>query len=190
MEEVFLYDNAKANLAKNVTEKLTKLIGCAVNAGPVKTPERRGIIEKFFDTLEENGYHRLPSTTGSNPKDPRRNKSEEKAIKYSISVKDLEQLTEVLIANYNETPHDGINGFKPLELMEQRTERGLIPRTMKEEKRNDVVFLSLKIRRTIKGNIKSGKRPFVYYEGVPYRSDVLSKSPGLIGTKLDLLVNI
>jgi len=105
-------------------------------------------------------------------------------------VKHLEEITEVLIANYNETPHDGINGFSPLEVMEQRIGRGLIPRTMPKEKQDDIIFLSLCEKRTIKGQKSSGKRPSIFYEGVEYRNEVLSRSPDLIGTKLTLLVNI
>lgn len=186
----FSYDNAKANLAKIVREKLTQVVGCSVNAGPVKMPERRSFVERFFNTLEEHGYHRLANTTGNNPKDPRRDNPDKKAVEYKISVKHLEEITEVLIANYNETPHNGINGFSPLEVMQQRINRGLIPRTMSKEKQDEIVFLSLHEKRTIKGNKNSGKRPFIYYEGVEYRNEVLSRSPDLIGTKLTLLVNI
>ena len=184
-----LYDNAKANLSKYVRDKLTRVIGCSVNAGPVQMPERRGIIERFFRTLEENGFHRLPSTTGSNIKDPRRNKPEEKAIKYNISIDHLEEITELLIANYNETPHDGISGFTPLELMQQRIDRGLIPSQMVKEKQDELLLLSINVQRTVRGSVKSGKRPFINFEGAQYRSEVLSRSPSLIGTKLDLLVN-
>lgn len=72
------FDNGKANLANMVRERLTHTIGCAVNAGPIKMPVRRSIIERFFQTLEENGFHRFPSTTGSHPRDPRRRDPEKK----------------------------------------------------------------------------------------------------------------
>ncbi|MCT4618772.1 MAG: hypothetical protein N4A62_05225 [Marinisporobacter sp.] len=186
----FCYDNAKANLALIVREKLTQVVGCSVNAGPVKMPERRSFVERFFRSLEEYGYHRLVNTTGSNPKDPKRDNPEKKAVEYKISTKHLKEITEVLIANYNETPHNGLYGFTPLEIMEQRINRGLVPRTMAVEQQEDIVFLSLRDKRTIKGDKKAGKRPFIFYEGVQYRNDVLSRSPDLIGTKLTLLVNI
>ena len=64
----FLYDNAKANLSNIVRDRLTQIVGSSVNAGPVGVPERRGIIERFFRTLEESSYHQLPSATGSHPK--------------------------------------------------------------------------------------------------------------------------
>lgn len=48
----FWMDNAKANLAINVKDKLTKTIGCFINAGPVKSPLRRSYIERFFVSLK------------------------------------------------------------------------------------------------------------------------------------------
>ncbi|WP_052703050.1 hypothetical protein [Paenibacillus beijingensis] len=120
----FLLDNAKANLSTIVRDRLTQIVGCSINAGPVSTPVRRSLIERFFQTLEENGFHRLPSTTGSKPNDPRRRSPEEKAVQYKIRLADLEQLTEILISNYNGTPHTGTNNLTPLEVMEQRINKG------------------------------------------------------------------
>ncbi|MBP1931947.1 hypothetical protein [Ammoniphilus resinae] len=185
-----LFDNGKANLAKQVKDRLNRIVGCSVNAGPVALPTRRSYIERFFGTLEENGYHRMTNTTGSHPKDPRRKNPEETAVKFRISAEHLEQITDVLISNYNGTPHEGINNLTPLQCLEQRITRGMFPRVMPEENRQEVVFLSLSARRVIQGNIKKGRRPYIYYEGVEYRNEVLARSPGLIGTQLDLLINI
>ncbi|SFE24409.1 Integrase core domain-containing protein [Paenibacillus algorifonticola] len=186
----FHLDNGKSNLANQVRDRLKRTIGCSVNAGPVALPMRRGIIERFFETLEENGFHRLVNTTGSNPKDPRRQDPEKKAVKYRITAEHIEELTDVLISNYNGTKHEGINLLTPLQCLEQRLNRGLLPRVMTEEKRQEIAFLSLAANRVVQGNISQGKRPFIYYEGTEYRNEVLSRSPELIGTPLDLLVNI
>ena len=67
----FLVDNGQANLATIVKKTITEKVGAHMNPGPVEMPERRGIIERFFRKLEENGFHRFPNTTGSNPEDPR-----------------------------------------------------------------------------------------------------------------------
>ena len=187
----FLYDNAKANLAASVTDVLTNRINCVVNAGPVATPQRRGIVERFFKTLEDYGFHRLTNTTGSNIYDPKRKNAEKNAIKYEIEESEIEQITEILIANYNNTNHNGINGFTPIELMQQRIEeRGFLPHIMNEDDRNDMTFCQLKTTRKINGNKDKGRRPYIYYEGVEYRNEVLSQSFNLIGQKLTLVVNI
>lgn len=188
--EVFCYDNAKPNLSKMVKNKLIKNIGCAIDAGAVEMPERRNLIESLFGTLEDNGYHRLPNTTGSNPSDPRRKEPEKNAIRFKISVEHLEELTEIIVAKYNTTPNEGLYGDSPIECLKKYIERGVLPNLIPEEKRNEVTFLTHYSKCTIKGNIKQGKRPFIYYEGVIYRSDVLSHSAALIGTQLDLLINI
>lgn len=185
-----LYDNGKANLSKFVSDRLEKIIKCSTNAGPVAVPVRRGYIERFFGVLEECGYHRMINTTGINPQDPRRNNAEAKAIQYSISFEHLEEITDVLISDYNGTVNEGINNMTPLEVLRQRIHRGLLPRVMPEEERGEVVFLSMLITRKVNGSIKEGRRPFINFEGVDYRSDVLSRSPDLIGTKLNILVNI
>lgn len=185
----FKYDNAKSNLAKSVIDQLTRSVGCSVNAGPVAVPERRNIIERLFLTLEENGYHRLPSTTGNRPKDPRRHNAEEKAIKYRISFDHLVELTEILIANYNGTPHEGLCYLTPLEVIHQRLEPSFL-RTIPEDKRQEVQFLTLKVSRKVAGNIRIGRRPYIIYEGATYRNEVLARSPELIGTFLTLVVNV
>lgn len=86
----FCYDNAKANLSKIVQDKLNNYVGCSINMGPVATPIRRPHIERFFNTLEMNGFHRIISTTGNNPTDPRRRKNTEQlAVKHQISVEHI-----------------------------------------------------------------------------------------------------
>ena len=188
--EEFSYDNGKANLANIVRNRLTKIVGCGVNPGPVKMPERRVIIERFFGILEENGYHRLPNTTGSNSRDVRRKNPEEQARRFNISYEDINELTEILIANYNNTPNENNHGASPLECLKERINRGMIPRKMDLEKRNEIDLLTLCDQRPVKGNPKRGKRPYINFEGVEYRSDLLSNNSGLIGVKLDLLINI
>ncbi len=185
----FCYDNAKANLAKIVQNKLVNLIGCSINTGPVAVPIRRPIIERFFRTLEQNGFHRLPSTTGSHPKDTKRKKPEENAIKYRISAEHLEELTDVLIAEYNGTPHEGNNNLSPLEVFQQRINRGMTITQLSQERRNEMNFFSLKVTRKVKGHNKEGRRPYVYYEGVKYSNEVLLRSPQLINKSLELLIN-
>ncbi|MEQ7049906.1 hypothetical protein ABN764_04515 [Paenibacillaceae sp. P-4] len=186
----FSYDNGRANLANIVTDRLYQVVECTLNPGPVETPEVRGIIERLFKTLEVQGYHKLVSTTGSNPSDPLRKDPEKKAKRYSISIEELEELTHVLISDYNGIPHSGINNFSPIKLMRQRIERGMEPRVMEPSKRRDTAFFTLRAKRKVNGSVEQGKRPFITFEGITYRSEVLSHSPHLIGAELILFVNI
>lgn len=184
------YDNAKSNLSNIVRERLTSTINCAINAGPVATPERRPFIERFFETLEENGFHRLPSTVGNSIKDARRQDPEKKALEFHISLSDLEELTDVLIDQYNGTPHSGIGYRSPLEHLEYYLNTdGFRPRQLPEEERKHLNLLDIRLSRIVRGGLDKGRNPHVNFEGVKYSNDVLSKSYDLSGVKLTLVVD-
>lgn len=187
----FCYDNAKANLATTVLTKLSSVLGCAINPGPVKTPESRAILERLFKTIEENGFHRLPSTTGGSPQDVRRSADpDETAMRLEIEAGHLEELADVSFARYNATRHSGI-GFKaPLDLMQHFADdlKNFI-RVVPEDQRNRLGLLNIEITRTVRGSVATGTAPYVDYGCARYRSDVLSRMPELIGTKLRLIVD-
>ncbi|MGU3442084.1 Mu transposase C-terminal domain-containing protein [Bacillus cereus] len=184
-----MMDNAKSHLANRVRTNLKENIGCMLNYGPVKLPEYRGIVERFFRTLAENGFHRIPSTTGSHPNDPKRRKSDKLAMRYEISFEELQQLIEILIAQYNNTPHNAVNNLTPLEAMEQRTKREGEPRIVSESNQTNFNLLNIKATRKIQGGVKAGRKPFITFEGVSYTSEVLARSYDLAGKKLVILAD-
>ncbi|MBT2292136.1 hypothetical protein J7E73_23975 [Paenibacillus albidus] len=191
VSDVICLDNAKSHYAKIVQDRLTNLIGCTPNFGPVALPMRRGVIERFFKNLAESLFHRLPNTTGSGINDPKRNNPEEKALKLNITYDHLLQLVDVIISNYNGTPHQGIYQQSPLELMEKRIrETGLLPRRLEDDKRSEMLFMQTSIKRTVRGSLKSGRKPYIQYEGVEYRSERLANSAYLLNSELVLHVNV
>lgn len=191
MPNTIMLDNAKSHLADNIIEKLCSQLFCSLNFGSVATPETRGIVERMFKTLEENGYHRLVSTTGSNINDMRRINAEKDSVKYQITFNDIAQLTEYFIAIYNNSPHSSLDNQTPLECMQRRImEAGMRPciadATMK---RKIYELTNITEIKTIRGSIKNGKRPYITYKGTEYRNDILSQSMGLIGQKLIIDIN-
>mgnify|MGYP001572517706 CR=1 FL=1 len=185
----FGIDNAKANLADVTLDALVSRMGSKVNAGAVGLIERRAIIERLFLTFEENGIHRLPSTTGSNPKDPRRQKPDKAALRYDIRLEHLEDLVEVIFAQYNTTPHAALGYRTPLEVIEHYFATGGEVRRLDEADRNDSAFLYIRDTRTVRGDLKKSRKPYIEYEYGIYRNEVLARSPDLIGTQLVLHVN-
>lgn len=183
------YDNAKSHLSNEVKDVLQKYIGCSINMGPVAVPVRRPIIERYFRTLEQNSFHRLPSTTGSNPLDPIRKDAEKKALKFSISYELIEELCEVEIANYNAKPHEGNNGFTPLEMFESKLDQGFTLNQIPEERRNDTNLFPLVMIRKVNGNINDGRRPYIIFKGTRYSSPELSNDFLMINEKIKLLIN-
>lgn len=191
MFDTIMLDNAKSHLASNVIDKLCGNLMCNLNFGSVATPETRGVIERVFETLEENGFHRLPSTTGSNINDNRRRNAEKDAIKYSITYDDIAQLTEYFIAIYNNSSHKYLDNQTPLQCMQRRIyDAGMMPYIANEEQKAIIASLTNQYElKTIRGKLSSGKRPYITYKGVEYRNDLLAYSTGLIGQKIMLEIN-
>ena len=181
-----MLDNALAHLSKDVIKQVTIGLNATLNFGPVASPERRGIVERFYQTIESRGFHRMPSTTGTGINDPRRRNAEKDAIKYCIKFEHIVELTEILIAQYNNTPHNANNGFTPLEVMEQRMAKGVLPNYLEEEKRDKFMLNYITVTRKIRGKLGTGRRPYVSFEGAEYRSEVLSQAFQFVGHKLIL----
>jgi hypothetical protein len=185
-----MLDNAKSHLAENTLQKMVVQLQCSVNYGSVATPETRGIVERFFGSLETRGFHKLPSTTGSSIRDLKRRSPEKAAVVYNISFDEITQLIDVLIAEYNNTPHSGISNLTPLECMRRRVfESGMLP-TIADDRMIEVIkkLNYLTITRVVKGG-KNGKRAYINYEGAEYRSSELSSTGYYIGKTISILVN-
>ncbi|NLD80603.1 MAG: transposase [Smithella sp.] len=190
MFDIVMLDNAKAHLAGNTMTKLVDQLQCVVNFGSVATPETRGIVERFFGTLETRGFHRLPATTGSNTRDLKRRSPEKAAIAYDITFDEVVQLLDVLIAEYNTTPHSSLNNLTPLECLRQRVfESGMYPFIADDEIIKTVEKLNfITEKRRVCGG-KNGKRAFINYEGAEYRSNELSVSGKYIGQTITILID-
>lgn len=163
------FDNAKAHQATEVINHLLEL-RCSINFGPVATPTRRSIIERFFKTLEFNGFHRIPSTTGSNMLDPKRDKAEQNSLVYEITANQLEEVMDVVISNYNNTSHSAHFGFTPLDIIRSRIDRGMYIRKLPHQKRNSLALLPTKHLVKVQGDIKKGRNPYIYYKYERYTS--------------------
>jgi len=188
--EEFYFDNAKSHLAKNVINQISDLINCSINTGPAYAPLKRSILERFFKTFEENGFHRLSSTTGSNINDTNRANPEDRAIKDRITIEEIEELVEILIANYNSSIIEANYFLSPLEAMKQKIQKNKhFIRYLPESDKDNFNFLTITTERTVKGNIQGGRRPHINYENVKYTNDILLKSKGMIGKKLKLVIN-
>ena len=83
-------------------------------------PRSDAIVERAFGTLEEISLKQYATTTGSNPSDPRRISPEEAAAKYRFTFDHLVQLLDIVIANYNVSPHDSLNGVTPLQYLDSK----------------------------------------------------------------------
>ncbi len=185
-----MLDNAKSHLSSYVLGKLTNDLKCAVNYGSVATPETRGIIERFFGTLESTGFHKLPMTTGSSSGDLKRKYPEKAAVKYEVTYDQIVELMDVLIARYNNSPHKGLDNLSPLQCMQLKISKaGMMPYTLPKEtacQKTDKLGWRMD-ERVVRGHVKNGKRPYIQFMGAEYRSRLLSSSGQYVGEKIRIV---
>lgn len=185
-----MLDNAKSHLSGYTVNKVVDELKCAINYGSVATPETRGIVERFFGGLETRGFHRLPATTGSHTKDLKRREPEKATLKYNITFDEIVELLEVLIAEYNNTPHSGIENLSPLESMRKKIfEAGMMPTIADDSMINSINQLDYRtdIRKVIGG--KNGKRAYINFLGSEYRSSELAITGNYIGQSITIRYN-
>jgi transposase InsO family protein len=185
------FDNAKANLASDTLALLSTVVGCVTEAGPVGEPTERPYVERFFGTLESTLFHRLQGTTGSHPRDVRRRLMNPKGKEsLPISFDELLELTEVCIANYNGTPHDGIGDRTPLEFLTQAIEfhRDTL-RVLSEPFRRQLCILQPSELRTVMGSLQRGVRPYINLYGVRYSSRLLQQATDLLGKSIRIYMD-
>lgn len=189
--DMVMLDNAKANLSKNVRNKALNIINCTLNYGSVATPETRGIIERFFGTLETKGFHRLPMTTDSHINGIKRRNPEYKAVKYDVTYDDILEVLEQLIVQYNNSPHESLYNNTPLQEMERKIkEYGMVPTIASERKIKEVKKLMYHtVTRRVCGGSKNGKRPYISFMNAQYRNDLLASSNIYLGKEITLLIN-
>ena len=188
--DTIMLDNAKSHLSYFTLGKLTEDLKCSVNYGSVATPETRGIVERFFKTIESYGFHKLPMTTGSSPKDLKRKNPEKNALKYEVTYDQITELMDVLIAQYNNTPNDGINNLTPLECMYQKIYVVGMKPEMADSEMSASIITKLNLRmdeRNVRGHVKRGKRPYIQFMGVEYRSRMLASTELYVGKKIQII---
>lgn len=188
----FRFDGARAHVATDTVDRLTKIIGCWTDNGPAGEPDVRPFIERFFHLIARHFAHRLPGTTGSDPGAIVRKLADPKSdLSLLVELSELEEMIEVLIADYNGESHDGLGGRTPLEAMAYliAKQRGFL-RTLPQVVRANLCLLQEVRIIKIVGSAASGTRPYVNFAGVRYSSDVLSSNAALAGKMLRIYFDV
>lgn len=179
-------DNALVHLAKRVVQRIRDRMGCTILFGPVQRFECRAFVESVFSSIERAGFLRCPFTTGTQPKDPRRQQAEEKAAKFKINASSIKDLTESLAGACN------VRGEGPLRRTASDEIRrvlddphlGFLPtRVLPLSDRNARLGVTMETLQ-ISGSRKRGQRPHVYLDNAAYQAEWLSDRWDLIGKEV------
>jgi transposase InsO family protein len=110
-------DGALAETCKTVKDKLRDVVGSTMMDPSVGFAQRRSkddrpFIESFFKTLGSRGLQRMSNTTGAKVQDKGGRDPAKVAVMSEFQWEYAAELLDVLIANYNATPHSGL-GYRP-----------------------------------------------------------------------------
>ena len=187
--DVLKVDNAASHLTEDTFDPLCRFVRCRMEAGPVGEPTVRPFIERFFGTLQQRMSSKVEGTTGSNPQDPVGKRGRKVPVSLLITLPELEELLDVYIANYHATPHDGLNGRTPLEALQMAVEHHRVPvRVLPRLLHGRLHQLQPVHLSTVRGSVARSVAPYVSLYGARYSSEVLQRSPGLIGQQIRVYI--
>lgn len=189
--DLVCFDNAKANTAKMTMQGLTTVIGATINYGRVRYPIARPLIERLNQTLETHGFRRFP--TGFNPNGPKeeRERALKAASEHAVTTDELDQVIDVMLANYNADPHADLVNRSPNEYIQMWDSQAVSPlRRVEDPEEIAQRLLRLEYIKTIRGGGESHRAPYIELWCARYTNDILRKMTGSIGKKVRIVVDI
>lgn len=184
---VLKMDNAWSNAATEVVDNIIRTVGCAINFGPVKAWWRRHPVERIFGKLTERGLKRMPSTLGSGPKDTRRKKPIEQAMKFEITIRDLTDVIHACIREHNEEGNEGNSFASPMGALGHALEKpasGVFLQPLPRAAQQDLKLLSHIEVVTVRGDRNKNVRPHVRLGRWRYTNPKLASAYDLINRDL------
>lgn len=117
-------DNGMEFVGTSIQDQVQDL-GITLVASKVASPESKAFIERLFGTLNSKLFHKLPGTTLNKTKrEAHSNKFKSEA---TITLHELEELTEHVAYAYHISPHSGLDGRPPALVWQEDAARYGIP---------------------------------------------------------------
>jgi len=180
-------DGALAHLSEAIHSKVRKRLGIVISWGAVGHFERRPNIERTFGEISKDVFKRLPSTTGANPFNGRAPDAEKKAVRHKVRAVLAEDAVDVYFAQHNVTPASGVSYLTPIEFiryfLNERSDQFMLRRLPKSIIEKNNIFSEFIIV-TVRGSIKTGRRPYIQLDGGHYTNSILNELTNLIGKKI------
>lgn len=143
----------------------------------------RPYVETFFRHLSKGAFHKLSNTTGGKPADIQGRKPDQIAINSQFQLEYVEELLDVLIANYNAKQHSSLGYRSPLEYLKFLSSRSDVSLRHADP---DLVksLLSHRKKCMVLGNLEQGRKPYLNFEGARYSNEILQQRYDLINQKV------
>lgn len=184
----FSVDGALANTCQTVETQLQDIVGAQLltptnSYAARRSKDDRPYIERFFSTLSKRGFQRMSNTTGGKAAEGLGKMGESVALTSQFQYEYAEELIDVLIANYNATPHTSLGHRSPLEYLDYLSgKESFLPRYA--DRQAVSMICSTRKLCTVKGGYRLGRRPYINFESARYSADWLDRRQDLVGTKI------
>lgn len=178
-------DNAMAHSAIDFEQAFCRARGGILIYGKAHQPRSRPIVEQFFSRLERGALRDVPGGF-----EPAKRLGENKIRISNFSPNDcpiqlhvFEELLDVIIANYNATPHPALGDLSPLQFLQMQAPLAFdfMPDTAEADASD---MGSVLVPLVVHGSRSDGVMPHVNYMYVRYRSPDLDNKWELVGKKV------
>ncbi|MEQ5842909.1 hypothetical protein N0A02_25975 [Paraburkholderia acidicola] len=186
-------DNAWCNSSNDFVNNVIDALGCTVVFCTPRAWWQHPVIERVNGQFVK-GMHRLRSTYGSSPQDPRRNKPQEKAEEYEIKFEDIEALLVASAYAHNASVGSETNFGKTRveianHLLDSANDQYLQQRLpIAKQSPQNLMLLWHCVDLKITGNLNTGKLPHVNIDYCAYTNPELSSDFGLVGETLRIWI--
>lgn len=183
-------DNALAHLTEQVVEPLLRHHRGVLHFGRSRMPEGRPIIEAFFKRLEDGALRKFPGGfQPGRPGDKKTPTSYLRADEHPFHWEGMCDVMDVLCANYNVTPHNGLREQRPVEVLDRHLSSNWAY-YVTDPSADARALTTIRLNPRIRGGGSDGRYPFVEYQGGTYRSPKLIEGSARIGTRMVAEVDI
>lgn len=110
-------DNAWMHRAGSVANLLCDRLGATIHQSKPCNPLGRALVESVFSYLATHTTHRFAATSGTGPQDPRRESAQNRKRAPTCSLRTLEEVVTIIMAEHNLKPQADRGGLSPLELV-------------------------------------------------------------------------
>lgn len=160
-------DNALVHHANLVTDVICNRLGASTHLGHPASPLARHIVERVFHYINLSGTHRLPSTTGSHTRDTKKEPRKHKKKPPVITIKQLEDILKVVIAEYNTRARAHLEMFSPIERFKYLADQDSVLKVPAKIMQEASFFVDSKVVK-IRQSSKETRRPWINAHGMRY----------------------
>lgn len=183
-------DNALAHSALDLEASFCHSRGGVLIFGRAHEPRSRPIVEQLFSRLERGALRHIPG--GFEPAkrlgDSKVRISSFDSSEHIFQLSAFEELLDVIVANYNATPHSALGTQSPLQFLQTQPPSAFEFAPLSGEQDADDLC-TVVVALIVHGNKSQGVLPHVNYKYVKYRSTSLDGRWDLIGKTVKARVN-